>query len=283
MYSNYKKLFIAFFILFVFVLLSCKKENTAIDYNPAIDASKEFVSNQQMMTQILNTYFKSLNDSLLWADGYTTIDGAGVSIHNSPVYMMEIFYPVWGNYDGYGHFRMGVIEAVPVTDFTEADVLVNFNFVNFLYDKDTVQVGKMSVQHLAGEIQNSKKFEVAIDSAIVIYKDTSGRISFNMNQVFNLKKDDGSEYTSLLDQISITGTMAGITENISTYNVIIPDSAEIVDRFDCVYLEDGPSELQVTGFEFPAFIYFPEKDSCKNQYLIEIEGIPFPFPFDYSY
>jgi hypothetical protein len=103
-----------------------------------------------------------------------------------------------------------------------------------------------------------------------------------MNQVFNLKKDDGSEYTSLLDQISITGTMAGITENISIYNVIIPDSTEIVDRFDCVYLENGPSELKVTGFEFPAFIYFSEKDSCKNQYLIEIEGIPFPFPFDYE-
>ena len=147
MYFNFKNMALAFLLVAV-ISVSCKKQNTYIDYNPAITASKEFVSNQQMMAQILNTYFKSLTDSTLWADGYAEIDGAGVSIKYSPVLMMEFQYNVWGNYDGYGHFRMGAIEAIPETDFIQPDALVNFDFIGFLYDKDTLNVDKMTVQHL---------------------------------------------------------------------------------------------------------------------------------------
>jgi len=41
-----------FLILLAVFTFSCKKQNTSIDYNPAIAASKEFAANQQMMTLI---------------------------------------------------------------------------------------------------------------------------------------------------------------------------------------------------------------------------------------
>ncbi|HEY9114374.1 MAG TPA: hypothetical protein VIN10_06710 [Bacteroidales bacterium] len=280
---RYKLLPAIFLFALAAFLFSCKKQNTTIDYNPAVAASNEFVANQQLMTQILNTYFKSLYDSTLWAQGYAEIDGAVVSIEDTPVVLMKITYPWWGNHDGYGHFRMGVIEAIPETDFVQPDVLVNFNFIDFYYDHDTIEVSKMTVQQVENTAQNIYKYEVKVDSAVVIYADTSGQNSFNMYQTFRLKKDPATEYTSLLDKIYITGIMDGITLDLTSYSALVADSAEIIDMYDCRWLKNGPSELQVNGFQYPAFIYFPEPDSCINQYLVEIDDNPFPFPFDISY
>lgn len=277
---NIKLIFAGLF--FALLIVSCKKQNTSIDYNPAVTASKEFVSNQQMMTQILNTYFKSLYDSTLWANGYAEVDGAGVSLEFLPDTMMVIQYNVWGNYDGYGHFRMGMIEAVPESGFLEADVLVNFNFIGFLYDKDTLEVDKMTVQHVESTNPLVAKFEVLIDSAVLILLDTSGQYSFNMDQDFQLVKDPSSPYYSLQDEVFVAGIMDGITLDLTSYSALIADSAEIIDSYDCPWLKDGAIELQVSGFNYPATIFYPEDDSCKNQYLIEIEGNPFLFPFDYS-
>ena len=101
-----------------------------------------------------------------------------------------------------------------------------------------------------------------------------------MYQTFRLKKDAASEYTSMSDEIFITGTMDGITMDLTTYSALVADSSEIIGKYDCRWLKNGPTNLQVTGFEFPAIIYFPEPDTCKNEYVIEIDGNPFPFPFD---
>jgi hypothetical protein len=268
-------------MLLLFFTFSCKKQNSLIDYNPAVKASEEFAANQQMMTQILNTYFKSLSDSALWANGNANIDGARVSIKYLPVLMMEFQYDAWGNYDGYGHYRMGAIEAIPESDFTGTDAVVNFNFVGFLYDKDTLDLTKMTVQNI--ESQDDKKFEVKVDSAVLILLDTSGQYSFNMNQIFRLEKDPSTQHTSPLDKIYISGTMDGITMDLTTYFAVIAESAEIIDNYNCRWLKNGPIDLQVTGFQFPSTIYFPQPDSCINQYMIEIDGNPFLFPFDYIY
>lgn len=283
MIFNNKIILASFLFAIAVCSYSCKKQNTSIDYNPAVVASNEFVANQQMMTQLLTTYFKSLHDSTLWAEGYAEIDGAVVSIEDTPLVLMKITYPWWGNHDGYGHFRMGVIEAIPETDFVQPDVVVNFNFIDFYYDHDTIEFSKLTVRQVENNTPNIYKYEVKVDSAVVIYADTSGQNSFNMNQTFRLKKDPFSEYTSPLDEIFITGFFDGITMDLSTYSVLVSDSSEIIERFDCVWLKNGPSTLQVNGFEFPAIIYFPEPDTCKNEYLIEIDGNPFPFPFDYIY
>lgn len=282
MYLNLKNWVFAL-LLAAIISVSCRKQNTFIDYNPAIVASQEFVSNQQMMDQILNTYFKSLTDSTLRADGHAEIDGAWVSINYSPYLFMEFQYNVWGNYDGYGHFRMGAIEVIPETDFSQPDALANFNFIGFLYDKDTVEVNKMTVQHIETGEPNIQKFEVKVDSAVIIYSDTSGQNSFNMNQTFRLKKDPTTEYTSVLDKIYITGLMDGITLDLTSYSTLIADSSEMIDKYDCLWLTNGPATLQVTGFSYPATIYFPEPDTCLNEYIIEVDGNPFPFPFEYSY
>jgi len=282
MKSKYKNLVLILLSVTLFTV-SCKKnKNSYIDYNPAVTASQEFASNQQMMTQILNTYFKSLTDSLLWADGTAIVDGATVSIKDSPVVMMEINYNSWGNYDGYGHFRQGIIEALPETDFMQANVLVNFNFDNFLFDKDTLLVDAMSVLHVSESTQAIRDYEVTIDSAVMIYSDTTDmeRYSFNMNQVFSLKKDPDSSYTSTNDEILISGTMNGITYVNNTYNALITDSSALVDTYDCHYLKGGPVSLQVADFTYPAVIYYP--DTCDNSYTIEIDGNPFPFPFDFN-
>lgn len=265
--------------LVVFFMVSCKKQNTMVNFNPAIESSQNFVMNQQMMTQVLNTYFISLNDSLLWANGTVMLDGASITIKNTPVYMMEIYYPWWGNDDDYGHFRMGVIEAIPETTFDDPGVLVDFIFTDFLFDKDSLQVQNLTVQHLEAEPGFDYKFQILVDSAIYL-QDSSGRISFNMNQTFRLKKDPSSFFHTDKDILFITGTMDGITLSLNTYSAVISDSSYLKFTNDCNWLRNGPVKVETSGFTFSEVIFFPEPDTCVNQYIIELDGNPFPYPFD---
>lgn len=74
------------------VFSSCGKENQQINYNTGVLASQEYVQSQQMMNLILNTYFKSITDSLLIVAHESEIDGAYVTYAETPEEKLVIEY-----------------------------------------------------------------------------------------------------------------------------------------------------------------------------------------------
>jgi hypothetical protein len=102
-----------------------------------------------------------------------------------------------------------------------------------------------------------------------------------MDQVFKLKKDNSSIYYTMLDELKITGTMAGITIDLDSYSAEIADSSYLIKVFDCPWLKHGSPELSVVNFPYLSVINYPQPDTCQNEYVIDIDGNPFPYPFDF--
>ena len=76
--------FIYYLIAIAIILSSCGKENQQIDYNTGVLASQEYVQSQLMMNLLLNTYFKSITDSVLIVDHHAEVDGAIVTYSETP-------------------------------------------------------------------------------------------------------------------------------------------------------------------------------------------------------
>jgi len=263
------------------LFFGCKKnENTRFDYNKGIEASNSFVEAQQMMVQLLNTYFKSLTDSILITDGMSKIDKADVIYYTEPEERILIKYPDWGVIDSYGHRRTNSYEAIPRTSFSDPDVVVDIVFNNFFYDFDTLTVQNMVVEHGGKLDGENDHFYTSADRVYRIYADTTGVLSFNFDQLFVRYKDNASEFTSLSDKFVISGEMVGVTKSNLSFSANIDSDTAIQFNLDCNYMKYGPATVAAERFTALSYVHFPEPDSCLNEYLILINENPFPYPFD---
>jgi len=271
------------FVLLIGVLLmfsfACKKENTRFSYQDGINGAKSFVTAQQMMVQLLNTYFKSLTDSAFLAGNSVKIDGADVLYFEDPERIL-IRYPWWGNDDGYGHWRMNTYEAFPRTEFSDPDVVVDIIFNDFLFDKDTLPVHNLVVKN-RGKIDGvNDHFEVSASLVERRYSDSTGMLSFSFNQLYIRHKDPNTVYTSPDDYFFITGELNGTSKDLLVFHSTIEADSALLDSFSCNWLKSGVAGVTTERFKYPAFVYFPDQDTCLNQCLIGINDNPFPYPID---
>ena len=276
--------FVIFFLL-LFVLLnglffsSCKKDdNTYHSYNPSIAATKDYVVGQQMMVLILNTYFKSITDSLLLATGRSDIDGAAVYLHGWNSDTLLIRYPSWGAHDGYGHWRSGDIKVCVDQGILIPDVINQFRFVDFMYDKDTLRVDSLYVQYLGTVDAQSDMFHVYSDTIRQVFSDSSGTHKFWIQQSFLRFKDVASEFHMPLDRFEISGVFQGVSREGMSYSTNTPEDPALLNQFDCSFLKQGPVSIVFSDTTNTGSVYFSEADSCTNQYVFEFDGNPFPAP-----
>lgn len=271
--------YIASFTILLLIVVSCKKENTRYSYQDGIEGAQNFVVAQQMMTQLLNTYFKSLTDSVLLADKQAKIDGADVYYYDEPERIL-IKYPWWGNYDGYGHWRMNYYEAIPRTSFSDDGVEVDIVFTNFLFDKDTLITKNIVVQHQGKTDGVNDHFAVSADRIDLIYADTTGTLSFSFDQLNIRYKDPATYYTSSEDKFSVSGNLDGTTRSLLNFQSTIQADSVLLNSFNCIYLREGNVTVGIESFEYPTSVYFPNQDTCRNEYLIVINNNPFPYPIN---
>lgn len=270
--------------VFLFVFLtgllfsSCKKDdNSYYSYNTGIAATNDYVIGQQMMVLILNTYFKSISDSLLLATGRSDVDGAAVYIKNGAADTLLIRYPVWGTDDGYGHWRAGEIKVCTEDGFFNPSTDYRFYFVDFFYDKDTLRVDNLSMQYM-GKDGSNDLFSVYSDTILQIFSDSSGVNEFWINQSFLRYKDPSSIYYTLQDKFEVSGSFEGISiGGVNYHTEIFPDSA-LLNQYDCSFLKQGPCAINFGDFPYRGSVYFSEADTCANQYVVEFDGNPFPAP-----
>lgn len=258
---------------------SCKKDdNSYHSYHSNLDASRDYVIGQQMMVLILNTYFKSVTDSLLLATGRSDIDGAAVYLKEGISDTLLIRYPAWGTSDGYGHWRSGEIKVFENQGFQNPSGPNQFKFVNFHYDKDTLYVDSLYVQYLGDVNAQSDLFHVFSDTIRQVFSDTSGINKFWMQQSFLRYKDASSEYHSPLDRFEISGLLSGISREGVQYSTDTPEDPSILNQFDCSFLKQGPVNITFADTAYNGTVYFSKADTCANQYVAEFDGNPFPAP-----
>jgi len=266
------------------VIQSCNKdENTLVSYNYGIETSQQYVYAQQMMTQIMATYFKAINDSILYADFKAEIDGATVYLKlDETPNKLRIEYPVWGTSDGYGHWRQGVYEAYALDGYQVKDALIDFRFIDFRWDKDSLRVDSLKVYNLGKTDGKNFQYSITSPKITLIYEDTTikNNFIFDFEQTFTMMKEQGTIYTSTKDSIGIYGNLSGTLPSELEFTAKCFVDSSMVFSFSCDWLKEGITQLETLNFPYPATVYFPDPDTCENQFLIIIDNNPFPYPFD---
>ncbi len=265
----------------LFLISSCGKENQQIDYNVGVLASQEYVQSQQMMDLLLNTYFKSITDSLLIVDYSSSIDGATITYHAAPEETIIISYPFWGCEDECGHNRAGIITAVANPGFYDSLAVISFSFDEFRYDGDTLNVDGMTILNQGKTDGSNDTYAVKARSVQRLYADTlGGGTYFSMDQMFVRKKDSATIYHSPEDRFMISGSINGVSSTGYSYVARVETEEYILDQFSCNWAKLGPASLSLESQVYSTFILFPGADTCTNRYVVDIEGNSFYFPFD---
>lgn len=255
------------FLSLISILTFCSKKNTSFDYNQAIETVSDYVESQQMMDLLLNTYFKSITDSLLLTDGIAEIDGADVSYSINPARIV-IEYPSWGKDDGYDHFRKGKYEATTETNFFDSLAIVNFTFSNFFYDFDSVSVTNLTIINKGTTNDDNYLFDIEATDIYREFHDTSGHIRYQLQQMFLRTKFTSSPYYSENDYFEISGNLSGVARNGKPFNSYIQDTSSLRNSFSCSWLNSGTSEIELPDFIYDAKVNFSNDGKCLNQYSI---------------
>ncbi len=281
-----------------FSVLSCRKnDNTSISYQEGIETSRSFVSGQHLMTLLLNTYFKSITDSVLMVDGKNNIDGAVVTFESNVPQKLRIKYPDWGADDGYGYRRAGTYEALTATFFNDPQGIIDFDFTDFVYVytkndspyPDSLWVGQMAINNLGKPNGTDNQYLIEVENSRYVYGDSTGVLTFNMEQYFERLKEPGTVYYSPNDKFNIWGGMTGTSANDYDFEAIINSENYLRNEFSCNWLKRGPTIINSERFKYESLVCFPGvdscqnellSDSCENQYVVIVDENPFPYPFD---
>ena len=263
------------------IIASCSKNNTSFDYTQAIETTSNYVEAQQMTDLLLNTYFKSITDSILLTDGISNIDGANISYTSTPA-KLTIEYP-WCTNDGYGHTRVGIYEATSESGFFDSLDIINFEFKNFYYDFDSISVSGFSIVN-KGRINNNYLFDIEVNN---IYRETidtatnkTFEMTYKVDQSFTRFKDNSSPYYTQEDYFAISGIITGKDQNGFSYSAVIVDTSLLVNSLSCKWLKQGNVNIELPDFIYNTTTNFSYDTDCKDIYSIIMNETLFTQAFD---
>ena len=265
--------------LALLLLWGCHKKNQEINYNTGITASQQYASARQMMDLLMNTYFKSITDSVLLTDFSSHIDGATVSYIESPVQTIIIEYSSWGVNDGYGHYRSGIITTQAPGGFYDSLAVVNFDFENFRYDGDSLFVSGMTLKNLGRIDGENSSYNIKAASVTRMFSDTTG-LSFNMDEIFKWEKDPSSVFHTPDERFIISGKMNGYLAENNYYHAMINESEPVLSEISCPYAKLGPAVISFDKETYVVQVGFNPADSCEDMYRVTVGEDQYNFPFN---
>jgi len=269
-------------ISFLLLVASCHKDNTSFSYDDAVETTSSYVEGQQMADLILNTYFKSITDSTLLADGTSEIDGANVSYSTDPL-EISIKY-AWDIPDGYGHYRKGTITATSESGFFDSLDVINLSFNSFYYDLDSVHVGSFEITNKGLSVNHNYIFDIVGSS---IFRQTTDSLEvkvshmiFNLQQEFVRHKDASSVYHTPDDYFRISGNLNGTARNGFAFSGNVNSENYLLSSYSCNWLKSGVVDVTLAEFIYDAQLNFDNGGECKNEYSIIINESLFRKAFD---
>ncbi len=259
-------------------MLSCQKDtNVNINFQRGIESAQNYVFAQQMMTQVMATYFKALTDSTLNANAFSYIDGAAVYYYPDQDTKRMIFdYPSYGVSDGYGHTRGGKINASTSQGFLDENAEIKFIFDGFRYDNDSVDVDSMFLSNLGKKNGKDDHYRLTLSQLVYHFQDSSGVFSFKLEEEFIVFKYNNTYFTHPSDSLGIYGELSGNTVRDIRFTAQNSPDSSLLFSYDCRWLKAGITAIETEMFKYPITAYFQEPDTCGNQFLVTIDSNPFP-------
>ena len=281
MFANRNSNLLVLMIVLVAMLFtsSCNKNNnTTVSYQPGIQSAEHFVYGQQMMIQLMCTYFKAIGDSILFAEGYARIDNADVNLITWETLLRLKFEYSWkdGTGDGYGHIRKGIYEAYTPESFHDIGSVIDVKFTDFLYDGDSVFVDSFRIENLGKVDGKNEQFEISVKTVSVQYPDSVSIYSYSFNEKFTLMKAQGTTYSSPKDSLELFGSFNGSTPQDVQFDAECIQDSTLLYTYSCNWLKNGVVSIETKDFPYLSTAYFSEPDTCENLYMIVIDNNLFP-------
>ena len=161
-------------------------------------------------------------------------------------------------------------------DFNDVETESELKFKDFLYDYDTVFVDSMYVQNKGKLDGKNKQYNVKSSLIDYHFSDSSGVLTFSLNQDFIVYKFESTLFTNPKDSLGLHGGLDGNTARGVTFAAMNSADSSALFSYQCNYLKKGIVAIDVDMFDYITATYFQDADSCKNEYLITVDENPFP-------
>ena len=259
-------------VIVITSLASCRKNknNSSINYEYGVEISSDQVSAQHLLFSLSSTFLKVVYDSSIYENTYVMIDGARAYYTPDSANQFFLYYPPWGNDDGYGNWRQGFIRIKADSGFFNEQFPAQMTFENFNLTKDTITADNFQFTFI-GSYNESDGFRLEVDSCRRCFEDTTGIISFSATQNLSVFKSD-----SLLNPESffMGGQMNGISRLGNGFEMKTDE--DFSGDFICNWMKNGVSTITFNEVNYTGTVTYSDTSVCENWYNLNIDGIDFP-------
>jgi hypothetical protein len=244
-------------------LVSCDDESKEVDFNPNISASKDYIQAEDAIMEIVNSFFKGINDSLVVNYGYGFIDACDVSYHPAGNYINFGYGPV-DRLCQDGKMRRGIFTATFTgqlfDNWTLADIQTDSLFVD-----DVLIEANMEIQKLGVNENNLPELSLKVTSTNIMLTDSTKINGVRMTTDYTLVWAEGSSTVTIHedDLYLINGTAAGFSTDGIEFSTVVQEP--LYDYVDCFWISRGIDQITVPSAKFPTGdIDYITEDSCNN-------------------
>lgn len=246
-------------------LLSCKKKDSEIDYNPNVLSAKDYVIAEDAAFEIVNALFKGIHDSTVMNQGFNYIDCC--SIHYYPDSdSMTFGYGEVNRMCEDGKFRRGICTAKfsgnVFEEGVEADIETDSLFID-----DLPYENKMQITNEGLNISNHPEFRIQVISSNFILEDTNKVYGVRIVTDYVMEWVEGYLTPQIHedDTYFITGTASGLSSDNYEFSILIQEP--LVNYLDCYWIKSGISQITVQGASYPTgTIDYLIGDGCFNEF-----------------
>lgn len=260
------KNFICILLLFLPMLWlsSCDNTSSEVDYNPNVSASKDYIRAEDAIMEIVNSFFKGLNDSLVINYGYGYIDACDVSLHPS-TNSINFGYGSVDRLCQDNKFRKGLFCATftgPIfLDWTVADIETDSLFVDDFLIEASIQIQNLGINE-----NNFPEYALKVISSNIMLPDTTKIDGVKLTTDFLLIWTVGSLTPPVHedDLYLITGSSSGFSSDGIEFSTTIQDS--LYNYVDCFWISRGINLITVPSAAIQTGdIDYIADDGCFNE------------------
>jgi hypothetical protein len=260
-----KRLVFLLLVTVIFGLISCKNNDQEIDYNPNVLSAKDYVRSEDAVFEIVNAFFKGINDTAVINQGFNYIDAC--SVHYYPDGdSMTFGYGAVNRMCQDGKFRRGLYRAHFSGDVFNEDVIANLATDSLIVDDSLYQV-TMLITNQGLNISNHPEYRVQVTSSSLLLQDTNKLYPVSIVSDFTMEWAEGylTPHVHEDDTFLITGTASGLSSDLFEFSVTIQDP--LVNYVDCFWIERGLSQITVPVAAYPTgTIDYIIADGCFNEF-----------------
>lgn len=256
------------FAVLTFLLLtgiySCKDDESDIDFNPNVLSAKDYISAEDALFEIVNTFYKGINDTLVIENHYGYIDNCGISWYPEDSLMMYSFGET-NRMCQDGKFRRGSFFARFSGDKWDDGVAATLTTDQLLVDDSLVEAQMVFTKN-GLNADNMMEFSLDVQYCKIRLDDTTKFYPVTISAGFIMEWAEGSATPEIHedDIYLVSGTASGSSSDGYVFSVMIQEP--LVNPIDCFWIYSGISRIDVPEGEVTTgtIDYIPE-DGCFNK------------------